>query len=803
MAGVVVLAVVAVVVLSLRVPERAPALDAGDLAAARDGQLDHSIVTEVLRRPAPDGTHYPAGSTGLMISEVVATNGTTLADEDGEHSDWIELHNPTDQPIDVAGFHLSDDDRQPHRWRLPSRVIEPGGRLIVFASGKDRAPELEDPAVSDPVGAPGEQLHANFRLGQDGEPISLVEPDGLTIADRLPPMPLHRDTSIGRHANDQDRTCLFAEPQPGERNHDVCYEDLRIGAPELSAGSGFHEADLEVTVTALAAVAAPADADEDEAPTDVRVGGRLLYTLDGSYPDLERNAEATLVHDPVTDGQLRLTFDDRSDEEPVLAPIWTGLDQRFPQRGPVQVPLQAEVLRVRAEHGLESGATYLVGEGFEDLELPVVSLTLDPDHFYDPDTGIYVPGTQYERWAASDDYDPDHGFRIPANPVERGRAWERPFEHDPRRAVRFTYCEQPGAETCTLEQDVGVRIHGNFSRLLPQKNLRLYARNHYGPRTFDHPFFGERGPEQHRRLILRGSGNDWGMTMLWDAYLQTLMHDLRFDTQAYQPTVVFINGEYWGLHNLRERYDRHYLEQTHGVDPDQVAIIARDGIVETGVAADGEDYLELIAAVEAAPPGDEETIERIEREVDVEGLFDTVIARTFVSDTDWPHSNQLLWRVRTTPTGGAHHPEDGRWRWMSYDLDHAGGGMYGWGQGHATAIEKDAELDALGRFLDADQHPEWAQDLRILLEALLAVDDHREAFVERYEHHLDVTFDPDRTLEVLEQQAGAIEAEMVRHTARWGYPRDVEQWRSYIEEVRLFMQRRPSTARAQLHEHLG
>lgn len=882
--------------LATGIEQRDAAVAEGDLAGALDGEVDHEAVREALRAPGPGGALYPAGSTGLMISEVVASNGSTLLDEDGHASDWIELYNPTDRPIDVGGFFLSDDDSDPLRWQLPDRRIGAGERLIVFASGKDRAPpadpdapdvsdreaaierrvdeeeldervepeeldELSDlddpepapmtaeerfarmPGVPGPelaaAGGQGEQLHTDFRLDRGGEPVILTESDGTIVADRMPPIPLPRDASLGRHPADPSRTCIFALASPGERNASVCHEDLRLGAPELSHASGVHLDPIDVEVVAPPAVHATGSSNDVGAPVDATGGvddgsderttvtdaQRVLYTLDGSYPDLEGNAQATQVHDP-SDGPLELAIEDRSDDDPVLAPQWLGFDPRFPERVEPQTPLQGTVVRARTPYGRETVATYFVGEGFEEVELPIVSLASDPHHLYDHDTGIFVPGRLYEEYRESDDYDPDHGTNVPANPHQRGRAWERPHQDDPHRAVHLAYCEDPSPGTpCGFAQDLGIRTHGNFSRALPQKSIRLYARNHYGQRTFDRDFFGEEGPEQHRRLILRGSGNDWGLTMLWDAYLQTLVRGMEFDTQAYQPTVVFLNGEYWGIHNLRERYDRHYLGITHDVDPDEVVMLSRAGQVDDGPADAGDPYLELIDAVEAAPAGDPDIVERIEREVDVEGLFDTVIARTFVADTDWPHGNLRQWRVPREPTGSAQDrgwpqslaqprdtdrplgpawgANDGRWRWMNFDLDHAGDGFLRGGEGHATAVVKDESFDALEFFFDADEHPEWAQDLRLLMESLLAAPGYREAFVARYAWHLDNTFDPDRTLAVLDRLSARIDAEMARHAQRWGYPSSHEQWRGHVDELRRFMRERPGYARDHLDEHLG
>jgi hypothetical protein len=112
----------------------------------------------------------------LAITEIMPLNDGALADEDGEFSDWLELHNGGDTAADLAGFTLTDNAGRLDKWALPSVTLEPGGYLVVFASNKDRG---------DPAG----ELHTNFRLDGNGEYLALVAPDGSTIVDEYAPYP--------------------------------------------------------------------------------------------------------------------------------------------------------------------------------------------------------------------------------------------------------------------------------------------------------------------------------------------------------------------------------------------------------------------------------------------------------------------------------------------------------------------------------------------------------------------------------------------------------------------------------------
>jgi hypothetical protein len=110
----------------------------------------------------------------VIINEFMADNESTLADEDGEYSDWIELYNGAGSNVDLKGWCLTDDDEDLTAWEFPSTNIAPGGYLLVFASGKDRA-------------VAGSELHTDFKLGASGEHLALVGPGGVDVVSEYAP----------------------------------------------------------------------------------------------------------------------------------------------------------------------------------------------------------------------------------------------------------------------------------------------------------------------------------------------------------------------------------------------------------------------------------------------------------------------------------------------------------------------------------------------------------------------------------------------------------------------------------------
>src|SRR5690606_3032597 len=124
-----------------------------------------------------------------------------------------------------------------------------------------------------------------------------------------------------------------------------------------------------------------------------------------------------------------------------------------------------------------------------------------------------------------------------------------------------------------------------------QKTWRLYAKSDYGPSWFDYRLFPDKNLTRYKRFILRNSGQDWTKTMLRDGFMQRLVQDLSFDTQFYRPLILFVNGEFWGIRNARDRYDDYYIEAHYGVPRNQIDFLELDAVVQEGDAA---HYNEMI-----------------------------------------------------------------------------------------------------------------------------------------------------------------------------------------------------------------
>ncbi len=202
-------------------------------------------------------TAAQAATPGLLITEVLAANTRTVTDDQSRYTDWIELHNPTDTPISLAGYTLTDDPDVPAKWRLPTTTLAPGAFLVVWASGEDR------------VGSAG--WHTNFRLSRGGEYVGLFGPDG-QVVDKVTFEDQEADVSLGRLETVSRQWVSFSIPTPGAANMTRPRAAL-LPVPDalpvvLTPGGGFFPGPVAV---------------ELQAPVP---GSTMYYTLDGTDPTI-------------------------------------------------------------------------------------------------------------------------------------------------------------------------------------------------------------------------------------------------------------------------------------------------------------------------------------------------------------------------------------------------------------------------------------------------------------------------------------------------------------------------------------
>jgi uncharacterized repeat protein (TIGR02543 family) len=662
----------------------------------------------------------------LTINEIMASNALTISDEEGDFEDWIELHNAGNTVVDLEGYGLSENENNLFKWVFPGVSIAPGGYLLIWASGKNRAQA-------------GMPLHANFKISADGEPIILTAPGSLQI-DRIQPIAHSTDISYGRLPNGSGDFVYMTTPTSNAANVGPGYNFL-LQPLGFSRPDGFYTDPFSLAITSPDA------------------GAVIRYTLDGSAPD----ENSPLYQAPIP-------IASRSGEANTISMIPTNDN---PEPGPPyfegwQAPdgevFKINVIRAKAFHtSAPEGRTwtysYLIdAQAAERYSLPVFSLATDNENLFDDETGIYVAGNHQ-------------------NYFQDG--WERP--------ANLTFFENNSG--VSFKEDIGIQLNGNTTRSRPRKSLRILSRSEYGNAWINYRLFPDKNTDMFKRFILRNSGNDWDFTVFRDGLFQSLAKDMHVETQYFRPSILFINGEYWGIHNIRDKYDEHYFFAKYGLAENEFTVLENNAQFKWGEASGKAHYDNMFAFVGANSLQNAAHYNQVKEMIDIESFIDYQLTHIFVKNTDWPGNNALYWRYlrdEFTPEAGA---KDGRWRWMILDMD------FGFDLPffYVPGLDEGPAHNTLN-FATNPAGPDWPNPSwsTLLLRKLLDNNDFRLKFINRYCDLLNTAFGSAHVVSAIDAVSNQLAPEMQEHSARWRRPASVSEWNNNVEALRNFANQRPA-----------
>jgi len=384
-------------------------------------------------------------------------------------------------------------------------------------------------------------------------------------------------------------------------------------------------------------------------PLPSKVDGKRVFKYTVPITVKNRNGEANVLATVANTEKFCLKPDDPRGDIPMFYIPYAS-----------DVP-KATVIRAMAvdSHGGKSSVvtnTYFIGNNLANYgNHPVISLVTDPGNLLDVNTGIYVQGPGNRWWNSN----PPYNFCM------SGREWEREANLEFFDAAR----------KAAFSTGVGVRIRGAYSRDKGQKSWNVYFREEYGVNSLtNYPLIpgalNTNGSQitTNKNFMLRNGGNDTEYTKLYDLYLQGLVKDRSFTTQAGVPCIVYLNGEYWGPYNIQEKYSDHYLANKFGVNRNNVVVI-KTGELEEGIDADMNLFQHMMALGEA-DMSNQSNYDAFFEVFDLQSYLDYYAAEIYINNEDWPHNNYQAWRVRN-PEPGIQTYGDGKWRWQMYDTEFA------------------------------------------------------------------------------------------------------------------------------------
>ena len=583
-------------------------------------------------------------------------------------------------------------------------------------------------------------LHTNFRIGSDGETIYLSNQNS-DVIDSMSIPPLSSNVSYGYQTDGVGELTLFNDPTPEYSNSlSSGYYDYTSN-PTFSDSGGFKDDYFNLYISSQ---------------TDDAV---IYYTTDGSKPDENSNIYQNFIS---IDNNLLTNGTQTPDQYGIIySPTYDGIIIRAIAIAPNHIP--SEIVT----------HSYIFDPVNSDL--PVVSIAIAPDDLWDPETGMHVPGNAFWPWY------PYYGSN---------------FWNDWEKEVHIEFYEPGGI--IGFKQDLGMKIFGGWSRAEAQKSFSFFARGMYGDGDIDYELFPESGVDSYETFILRAHGQD--NVMFRDGFQTSLASENDVVVQDYRPAVVYLNGEFWGIQNIREKVNEHFINTHFDIDSDELDMLAiQAGSPEPElIHGSTEDYTEFRQFLTNNDLGVDANYQYAAQKYDVENLIDYKIAQIFVMNYDWPGNNNKLFKSKSG---------DGKWRHIMYDSDF---GFERWTDlalGFIGSYETYNMLDhAIGEG-NVFNNPVWST---AVLTTFLDNMDFRNKFINTYCDRLNTTYSTENTLYFMDSLRTIIEPYISDHISRYGpdiydsyTPNTFGQYNSAYQRMQNFANYRPDNARNEMVEIFG
>jgi hypothetical protein len=791
----------------------------------------------------------------VVINEYLSSNISGLTDDDNDYSDWIELFNTSDKPVNIANYKISDSSTDTIGWIFPDITIPAHSFLVLFASGKDKdgvstkyhtiirrgdswkylVPEVSidgnwrESDFSDVLWSTGP---GGFGYGDDDDATVLNNCSVVLIRKEFTIDDVSTITNLLLHVDYDDGFIAFINGEMVTMGSIAEYSDdysvIQAAGHEavMYSGGTPEQFDISSAIPLLKNgknVIAIQGHNSGTGSTDFSL---IPYLTVGSNSFSVNDAEDFIS---VEDGSLHANFKLAKEGETIFlynnyavlidsskavaldndisygrfpdgASQWSYFDQSTPgttNSNPLD-SITPDSVYFSHESGFYTNSFHLslssssLGNGeirysvggytptkssglytepfeisstsvvraawfgedgkinpvsthtfiFEEaIKLPVVSLAMDPHDLWDWDEGIYVLGPNAE----------------PGNPYFGANFWQ-----DWERPVHFEFFDQQ--QSLKINQDAGLKISGNYSRANDQKSMALFARKSYGNGSFNYKFFNDRKNNSFESVLLRNSGNDWSYTMFRDGLISEIARDMDMERLAYQPSKIYLNGQYWGILNLREKPSEHYFEENFSVDEENLNLLENSGEIIYGKAT---DYAKLRNFINSKSLDEEENYRQVAEQLDISCFIDYQILEIYVDNGDWPGNNIKFWKTND-PTS--------KWRWLIFDADF----------GFDLYYSKGNTLQFATATNGSDwPNPPWST---LFLRKLLTNQEFKNTFINRFSDCLNSNLAAENLLPKVDSIQNLLTPEIENHLTRWGFSFD--NWLYEVDRIETYISNR-------------
>ena len=402
-------------------------------------------------------------------------------------------------------------------------------------------------------------------------------------------------------------------------------------------------------------------------------------------------------------------------------------------------------------------------------------VTTDPLSMFSPDTGLYMTGNGASMM------DPKKGANFWSN----------------RELPVYVELFEPGSPKTPAFGVMGdYKISGQYSRAKEKKSFSVTLREEYGDKRLKYPLFPDY-PElkKFKAFSLRNFGNNSGDDYVRDRIGTSMTEGLGVDYQRGRYVVVYYNGKYYGVHDLRERNNEYYYETKYGLDASDIDLIDANNDASAGSATDYKAMIEWLQSNELTSDAN---YQKIADQIDVDNYMNYMQAEMFVNNGDWPHNNMKKWRIAS---------QKSKWKWFLYDVDFGFGAGYNTQNSNVFSYVTNANgTNGMGMGMmpgmgGQQQTSGSISEHTILMIRLLQNEGFKNAFINRFCVLLSMNFSADRLVKRIDELQSQVQAEVARDAEFWNY--DAASMSSNLEKIKSFAQTRQQTIMSEMQYYFS
>lgn len=367
--------------------------------------------------------------------------------------------------------------------------------------------------------------------------------------------------------------------------------------------------------------------------------------------------------------------------------------------------------------------------------LPALFVTTDPESMFNLDTGLYMTGDGAQMM----------------EPHKGANYWSN------RELPVYVELVEPGAKQPGFGIMGDFKISGQYSRAKEKKSFSVTFREQYGEKRLKYNLFPDH-PEltKFKAFSVRNFGNNCGNDYVRDRVGTQISEGLDVDYQRGRYVIVYYNGVYYGIHDMRERNNEYYYETKYGLDANDIDLLDAHDEATAGSSA---DYVAMMDWLQSNSLTDAANYKKIADQIDIDNYINYMQTEMFVNNRDWPHNNMKKWRVASQKT---------KWKWFIYDTDFGFGTNYSMNTTNIFSYVTSASGTEMAAGFGMGGGSGNARET-LLLRKLLENASFARAFVNRFVVLLASYFTSDRILDMVNNLQSQVQSEMARDQEFWGF----------------------------------